>query len=94
MGTDAVVRNANGYPHGTFHAWALAHDFENPSLVFVAHSDRFSRAAVTILLSELLDSNLVGVGLVLIFHSLSCRSCTLQSQMHHGEIVEQSFRVL
>ena len=84
MGTDAVVRDADGYPHGTFHTRALAHDFENPGLVLVTHGDALASAVVTILLHEVGHDD----------DRLTCRGGTLQPQMHHGEIVEQSFRVL
>ena len=84
MGADAVVGDADGYPHGTFHTRALAYDFEYPSLVFVTHGDRLTRATVTILLQEVGHDD----------DGLTCRSGTLQSQIHHGEIVEQPIGVL
>ena len=84
MGTDAVVGDAYGYPHCAFHARPLADNLENPGLVLVAHGNRLARAAVAVLLQEVGHDD----------DGLTCRCGTLQSQIHHREIVEQTFGIL
>ena len=84
MRRDAIVGDAHSHPHSALHAWALAHDFENPSLVLVAHGDGLARAVVAIFLQEVGHDD---DGLT------SCGS-TLQPQMNHGVIVEPALGVL
>ena len=52
MGTDTVVRNADGHPHRTFVAWALSYHLEYPSLVFVCNGETLALTVIAILGNE------------------------------------------
>ena len=84
MGRDAIVWDADCHPHGTLHAWALAHDLEDPRLVLVAHGDGLTRAVVAILLQEVCHDD----------DGIARCSSTLKAEVDHGIIIEPAFGVL
>ena len=83
MCCDAVIRNTNGNPNGTFHFGAFTNHFHNPCLIRVGNRERLTAAVIAIFLNQ-------------VCHHLDCflsSTRTLQSYVNQASVVHNTRRI-